>query len=110
MIILPKFEGLGLWYLTSLSTIFELYCCGQFFLVEETEVRGENHCKPLINYQIKLYRVHLTMSRIQTHNISGDNALIAQVVLNPKPYNHDQGSPSILWKIESINIGLNFFT
>ena len=33
----------GLWCLTPLSTILELYHNSQFLLVEETEVPGENH-------------------------------------------------------------------
>jgi hypothetical protein len=41
--IIPYWFGLDLWYLTPLSTIFQLYRGCQFLVVEETCVPGENY-------------------------------------------------------------------
>ena len=56
------FVGLVLWCLTPLSTIFQLF-------------RGEKRRPAEVTdklYYIMLYRVHLTMSVIRTHNVSVD--------------------------------------
>ena len=58
----------------ALSTIFQLYLGGCFFIIffgGETGVPGENH-RQVTNklYHIMLYWVHLAMSGIRTHNVN----------------------------------------
>jgi hypothetical protein len=52
----------GLWCLMPLSTIFQLYHGSQF-------------------YHIMLYRVHLTMNGVRTHNFSGDRSKLNSLVI-----------------------------
>ena len=60
--IAPK--GLGLWYLTSISTSFQLYRGGLFYWWRKHEKTTDKL------YHIMLYRVHLIVSWIQIHNFS----------------------------------------
>ena len=63
------------WFMVLNATFNNISAISSVLLVEEARVPGENHDLWQVTdklHHIMLYRVHLAISGIQTHNVNGD--------------------------------------
>ena len=83
----------GLWCLTPLSTIIQLYR-GDLLIGEGNGAPGENHLWQVTDklYHMLLYQVHLAMNEVRTHNFSVDRHYLRRSIVLHYDHDYDDGS------------------
>ena len=91
--------GWGLWYSTQFSTIWQLYCGGQFNWWRTIEYLVKTRRKSLTNFSNNVVSSTPHLSEIWTHNVSGDRHWLHMyiVVINPTIIQSLPRRPPIRW-------------
>ena len=77
-----SYTGLGVWCLMPLSTIFQLFRGGQLYWWRKPEYPEETTDLSQVTDSLDLiilYRMHLVMSVVRTHNLIGTDCICGKI-------------------------------